>query len=77
MRDHIIRERLHVYAEFPEFSGRESRIRFQSDDYLPVPKVASDQAMEVHRAAKGAQLGLNAGHHALSKAPSVSMTPLI
>ncbi|GBP90770.1 hypothetical protein EVAR_102452_1 [Eumeta japonica] len=22
--DHIIRERLHVYAEFPEFSGRES-----------------------------------------------------
>ncbi|GBP78437.1 hypothetical protein EVAR_52242_1 [Eumeta japonica] len=31
--DHIIRERLHVYAEFPEF--------YVLDDYLPVPKVAS------------------------------------
>ncbi|GBP73387.1 hypothetical protein EVAR_21343_1 [Eumeta japonica] len=64
--DHIIRERLHVYAEFPEFSGRESRISVPS---LPVGSLGPGHG--VSPGSQGAQLGLNAGHHALSKAPSI------
>ncbi|GBO99857.1 hypothetical protein EVAR_90713_1 [Eumeta japonica] len=85
--DHIIRERLHVYAEFPSSrvgnpgSGSKGWTGYRTlyttlevpflhsssvlDDYLPVPKVASDQAMEVHRQPRARSWVSNAGHHAL------------